>query len=32
LLPSRLAAAGFVDVDVRTNPYGWAVIARVAKN
>ena len=32
LLPSRLAAAGFVDVDVRTNPYGWAVVARVAKN
>ena len=31
-LPSRLAAAGFVDVYVRTNPYGWAVIARVAKN
>ena len=27
-LPTRLAAAGFVDVDVRTNPYGWAVIAR----
>jgi hypothetical protein len=32
LLPSRLAAAGFVDVDVGTNPYGWAVVARVAKN
>ena len=27
-LPGRLAAVGFVDVDVRTNPYGWAVIAR----
>src|SRR4051794_31613870 len=22
-LPARLTAAGFVDVDVRTNPYGW---------
>jgi SAM-dependent methyltransferase len=31
-LPTRLAAAGFVDVDVRTNPYGWAVIARAARN
>ena len=29
-LPGRLAAAGFSDVDVRTNDYGWAVIARVA--
>jgi SAM-dependent methyltransferase len=29
-LPARLAAAGFVDIEVRTNPYGWAVIARVA--
>jgi hypothetical protein len=28
-LPDRLTAAGFTDVDVRTNPYGWAVIARV---
>ncbi len=28
-LPDRLAAAGFTDVDVRTNDYGWAVIARV---
>ncbi len=27
-LPHRLAAAGFTDVDVRTNDYGWAVIAR----
>jgi SAM-dependent methyltransferase len=31
-LPSRLAAVGFVDVDVRTNPYGWAVVARTAQN
>ena len=30
-LPERLAAAGFVDIDVRTNEFGWAVIARVAK-
>lgn len=29
-LPDRLAAAGSSDVDVRTNDYGWAVIARVA--
>ena len=29
-LPSRLAAAGFDDVDVRTNELGWAVIAKVA--
>ncbi len=28
-LPDRLTAAGFTDVDVRTNLYGWAVIARV---
>jgi ubiquinone/menaquinone biosynthesis C-methylase UbiE len=27
-LPDRLAAAGFERIDVRTNPYGWAVIAR----
>jgi len=27
-LPERLAAVGFTDVDVRTNPYGWAVLAR----
>jgi ubiquinone/menaquinone biosynthesis C-methylase UbiE len=26
-LPDRLAAAGFERIDVRTNPYGWAVIA-----
>jgi ubiquinone/menaquinone biosynthesis C-methylase UbiE len=31
-LPARLAAAGFADVNVRTNPYGWAVIARTAGN
>ena len=31
-LPARLTAAGFVDVDVRTNSYGWAVIARTARN
>ena len=29
-LPDRLAAAGFTDVDVRTNEFGWAVIARLA--
>ena len=29
-LPGRLTAAGFTDVDVRTNEFGWAVIARVA--
>jgi ubiquinone/menaquinone biosynthesis C-methylase UbiE len=29
-LPDRLAAAGFSDVDVRTNDLGWAVIARAA--
>ncbi len=27
-LPSRLANAGFAHVEVRTNPYGWAAIAR----
>lgn len=31
-LPARLAAAGFEDVEVRTNPYGWAAVARRAKN
>jgi ubiquinone/menaquinone biosynthesis C-methylase UbiE len=31
-LPSRLVTAGFENVEVRTNPFGWAVIARVAKN
>jgi ubiquinone/menaquinone biosynthesis C-methylase UbiE len=30
-LPARLTAAGFVDVDVRTNPSGWAVSARAAR-
>jgi ubiquinone/menaquinone biosynthesis C-methylase UbiE len=29
-LCDRLSAAGFTDVDVRTNDYGWAVIARIA--
>lgn len=28
-LPARLTTAGFTDVEVRTNPYGWAVVARV---
>jgi hypothetical protein len=27
-LADRLTAAGFVDVDVRTNDFGWAAIAR----
>jgi ubiquinone/menaquinone biosynthesis C-methylase UbiE len=31
-LPKRLAAAGFEHVDVRTNQFGWAVIARAAEN
>jgi hypothetical protein len=31
-LPSRLAAAGFEHVEVRTNPFGWAAVARTAKN
>jgi SAM-dependent methyltransferase len=26
-LPDRLAAAGFADVDVKTNEFGWAAIA-----
>lgn len=30
-LPSRLAAAGFVDVEVKTNEFGWAAIARTAR-
>lgn len=30
-LPSRLAAVGFEHVDVRTNEFGWAVIARAKK-
>jgi ubiquinone/menaquinone biosynthesis C-methylase UbiE len=29
-LPARLAAAGFADVNVRVNDFGWGVIARVA--
>ena len=29
-LPDRLAAAGFGDVQVKTNEFGWAVIARLA--
>jgi ubiquinone/menaquinone biosynthesis C-methylase UbiE len=31
-LPARLKAAGFENVEVRTNPYGWAAIARMAAN
>jgi ubiquinone/menaquinone biosynthesis C-methylase UbiE len=31
-LPSRLTAAGFEHVDVRTNQFGWAVIARTAED
>ncbi len=30
-LPARLAAAGFEQVEVRTNPFGWAAVARRAK-
>jgi ubiquinone/menaquinone biosynthesis C-methylase UbiE len=30
-LPSRLAAAGFEGVEVRTNQLGWAAIARAAQ-
>jgi ubiquinone/menaquinone biosynthesis C-methylase UbiE len=30
-LPERLAAAGFGDVQIKTNEIGWAVIARVAR-
>ena len=29
-LPARLTAAGFDNIDVRTNEFGWAVIARAA--
>jgi ubiquinone/menaquinone biosynthesis C-methylase UbiE len=29
-LPDRLAAAGFAEVNVRINDFGWGVIARVA--
>ena len=28
-LPARLGAAGFSAVDVRTNEFGWTVLARV---
>lgn len=31
-LPSRLAAAGFENVEVRTNEFGWAAIARATRN
>ncbi len=30
-LPARLTAAGFDDVEVQTNDFGWAAIARVAR-
>jgi ubiquinone/menaquinone biosynthesis C-methylase UbiE len=30
-LPSRLSDAGFEQIDVRTNEFGWAVIARTKK-
>jgi SAM-dependent methyltransferase len=29
-LPSRLEGAGFVDIEVKTNPYGWSALARKA--
>jgi hypothetical protein len=29
-LPARLGGAGFADVEVRTNPFGWAAVARRA--
>lgn len=29
-LPARLAAAGFDDVQVKANDYGWSVVARTA--
>jgi predicted methyltransferase len=28
---ARLEAAGFAEVEVRTNPYGWAAVARTAR-
>jgi ubiquinone/menaquinone biosynthesis C-methylase UbiE len=28
-LPARLEAAGFREVELQTNPFGWAVVARV---
>jgi ubiquinone/menaquinone biosynthesis C-methylase UbiE len=30
-LPDRLRTAGFTDVDVRTNPFGWAAVGRAAR-
>ncbi|PRC41298.1 SAM-dependent methyltransferase [Mycobacterium sp. ITM-2017-0098] len=27
-LPARLAAAGFTDIEVRTNDFGWSAVAR----
>jgi SAM-dependent methyltransferase len=27
-LPARLEAAGFHDVEIKTNPFGWAAVAR----
>jgi ubiquinone/menaquinone biosynthesis C-methylase UbiE len=29
-LPDRLTAAGFTGIEVRTNPFGWAAVARKA--
>jgi SAM-dependent methyltransferase len=29
-LPTRLTAAGFADVDIRRNEYGWTALARRA--
>lgn len=29
-LPARLQAAGFTDIEVRVNEYGWAALARRA--
>jgi SAM-dependent methyltransferase len=31
-LPSRLAAAGFEDVEVKRNEFGWAAVARASTN
>jgi hypothetical protein len=28
VLAQRLEAAGFLDVNVKTNPFGWAALAR----
>ena len=30
-LPTRLRAAGFLDVQVRTNPYAWTAVARLGQ-